>query len=128
MQHATIVIVSAQTATFMGTDCFMVPDTAFVESNGVQAASLSITVDTPNCPGFAAPLSGVVTATSGKGGPPPTDTGLPLPLTVSLNWSGNGATSISNDRNRMSCGGFSADTRSDMTSAVASASGSLTFA
>ena len=127
MQHATIVNVNTSTPSVTGSACFVVPDQAFVESNGVQAASLSVTVDETNfCPGFAAPLSGVVSAQDGKGVPPPA-AGLPLPLTIKLSWSGNGLTTSSTDRNRMSCGSFRADTTSDTNSSVADAGGSLTF-
>lgn len=126
MQHATLLLVQLKGPAASGFDCFMIPDSDFVVSNGVQSASLNATVTAAEfCPGFAEPLPGVGTGKAG-GGPPP-DGGIQLPLTVAINWSGNGATTVSTDENRTSCAGFSIQNHISDSSARATATGSLTM-
>jgi hypothetical protein len=127
IQHATTLYVSVQTDTSFGQDCFVVPDSAFVESNGVQSASLRVTVDATNlCPGFATPVSGVI-GDAGGGPPPPPPLDLPFPVTVTMTWTGNGVTSSNIDTNRSSCGGLSSVNHSSMASAIATASGTISL-
>ena len=126
VQHATILFVTVQSPTMFGQDCFVIPDSAFVQSNGVQDASVNVTVDaTDLCPGFATPLAGVIT--DAGGGPPPGGGGLPLPLTVNLTWTGNGVTSSNVDTSRSACGGFNSENHNSMTSAIASVNGTIVF-
>jgi hypothetical protein len=125
MQHATILIVQFKGATGAGFDCFVIPDSAFALGNGVQSASLNVTITDPStrCPGFAVPLADIA---SGKGGPPPGG-GIPLPLTVTASWSGNGATAMNTSENRSSCSGFSIESHLSVVSARSTATVSLTM-
>jgi hypothetical protein len=126
MQHATVLLVQLKGPAASGFDCFMIPDSDFVVSNGVQSASLNATVTAAEfCPGFAEPLPGVGAGKSG-GGPPP-DGGIQLPLTVAISWSGNGATSVTTDESHMSCAGFSIQNHISDSSARATATGSLSM-
>jgi hypothetical protein len=128
MQDATILMVQLKTPTVLGFDCFLIPDQDFVESNGVQAASLNATGDSSNlCPDFATPLPAVLSGSGGKGGGPGPGGNIQLPLTVTLSWAGNGTTSTSSDQGTSSCGGFSGEFHSHMSSAAAAATGALTF-
>jgi hypothetical protein len=125
MQHATILFVSVQTDTLTGQDCFIIPDSAFVQSNGVQNASVSVTVDATNlCPGFATKISGVI---GDAGGGPPPGLNLPFPVTVNMAWTGNGVTSSFSDNSRSSCGGFSSVNQTSQKSAIANATGTITL-
>jgi hypothetical protein len=125
--HATLLFVTIQTATFSGSDCFQIPDSDFVEGNGVQSATLNAYVDSSNlCYGSATPISDVLSGAGGKGGPPPV-TGIPLPMTVSLTWSGNGLTTLGTNSGHITCGTFSSAGQSSDQSAYGSASGTLTF-
>lgn len=126
MQHATVLLVQIDGPAAAGFDCFMIPDSDFVVSNGVQSATLNATVTAADfCPGFAEPLPGVGVGKPG-GGPPPGG-GIQLPLTVAVNWTGNGATTVSMDQSRTSCAGFSILNHISDTSARATATGSLTM-
>ena len=127
MQHATVLYVSVGTDTSFAQDCFVIPDAAFVQSNGVQSASLNVTVDATNlCPGFATPIAGVI-GDAGGGPPPPPPADLPFPVTIHMTWTGDGVTSSNLDTNRSTCGGFSSQNHSSMTSAVASAAGTISL-
>lgn len=127
MYHATLLFVTIQTPTFAGSDCFQIPDLDFVESNGVQSATLNAYVDSSNlCFGSATPISDVLSGAGGKGGPPPV-TGIPLPMTVSVTWSGNGLTTSATNAGHLMCGTFSSATQSSDQLAYGSANGTLTF-
>ncbi|HVH62271.1 MAG TPA: hypothetical protein VNA65_01590 [Candidatus Dormibacteraeota bacterium] len=125
-QHATILQVTIKAPTFVGQDCFVIPDQDFVLANGVQSATLTTKVDVPNrCPGFPTPLASVL-AGGGKGGPPPIP-GIPLPMTLSLSWTGNGVTQSTSDQSRMSCDGLRSENQNTLNVANGSADGTLTF-
>ncbi len=125
MQHSTVLFVSVQTDTLFGQDCFVIPDSAFVESSGVQSASVNVTVDATNlCPGYATPIAGVI---GDAGGGPPPGQDLPFPVTVSMTWTGNGVTSYFTDQSRSTCGGYSSVNHSTTSSAIASASGTISL-
>jgi len=127
MQHATILIVQVKSPTVLGDECFVIPDQDFVESNGVQAASLNAIGDTSNlCPGFATPLSSVLKGSGTKGGPGPGGN-LVLPLTVNLSWTGNGVTATSSGVGRFDCAGFSSVNQSHSMTTLGAATGTLTF-
>jgi len=127
MQHATILTVAIKGPVVSGFDCFIIPDSDFVISSGVQSASLNATVNAiDRCPGFAEPLAGLAAGKAGGGGPPPGG-GIQFPLTVNASWSGNGATSISNSSDQSSCGGLSMESHSSTSSARATATGSLSM-
>lgn len=125
MQHATILIVQFKGDTF-GSDCFIIPDSAFVVGGGAQSASVNVTITDPStrCPGFAVALAGVASGKPG-GGPPPGGQ-IPLPLTVSATWSGNGATATTTSEDRSTCGGFSMENHLSVSSARTTATASLT--
>lgn len=127
MEHATLLIVAIKGPAVAGFDCFKIPDSAFVVGNGVQSASLSATVNAiDRCPGFAEPLAGINAGKPGGGGPPPGG-GIQFPLTVSATWSGNGATAIFASSDRSSCGGFSMENHTTVSSARATATGSMSM-
>jgi hypothetical protein len=48
-------------------------------------------------------------------------------MTVNLTWAGNGVTSSSTDTSRSTCGGFTSENHQMGSSAIASASGTLSF-
>jgi hypothetical protein len=129
MYHATLLFVSIDTSTFSGSDCFQIPDLDFVESYGVQSASLNAYVDASNlCPGFATPVDAALSgAGCGKGCPPPPVPSIPLPMTVSITWSGNGVTTSSTSSAHFMCAGFNSAGESSDKSAYGSATGTLTF-
>ena len=126
MQHATMLIVQFQGATF-GSDCFIIPDSAFVVGSGEQSASVNVTITDPStrCPGFPVALAGVASGKPG-GGPPPGGQ-IPLPLTVNATWSGNGATATTTSQDRSTCGGFSMENHLSVSSARTTATASLTM-
>lgn len=124
-QHSTILIVQFKGDTF-GSDCFMIPDSAFVVGRDTQSASVNVTITdaATRCPGPFVPISGVGSGKPG-GGPPPAP--IPLPLTVVATWSGNGATATTTSQDRSTCGGFSMENHLSVDSARATGSVSLTM-
>jgi hypothetical protein len=127
MQHSTVLQVQLKGPAAGGSDCFIIPDSDFVVGSDVQSASVNATVNAiDRCPGFAEPLAGLAAGKAGGGGPPPAG-GIQFPLTVSANWSGNGATSISTSSDRSSCGGLSIENHTSTSSARATATGSLSM-
>lgn len=129
ISHATLLFVTIDTPTFSGSDCFQIPDSDFVESNGVQSATLNAYVDASSlCYGFPTPVDGALTgAGCGKGCPPPPVADIPLPMTVSITWTGNGVTTTATNSGHMRCSAFTAVAQQSSTSAYGSASGTLTF-
>jgi len=127
--HATLLYVTINTPTFSGSDCFQIPDSDFVQSNGVQSATLNAYVDASNlCYGFATALDGTLAgAGCGKGCPPPPVADIPLPMTVSLTWSGNGVTTSSVSSAHSICAGFNMAGQASDKSAYSTAAGTLTF-
>jgi hypothetical protein len=126
MQEATILIFSVKTNTVLGEECFVIPDKDFVQSDGVQLASLNTTASSL-CPGFATPLASVVGLSGGKGGGPGPGGNIVLPVTFNVNWQGNGTTATSINTGRFSCGGFSSENEGQMSSASGAATGTITF-
>ena len=124
--HMTLLFVTVQTDTTFESGCYEIPDSAFVESNGVQNASVNVTVDSPNLCEFgkATPVSDVL---GDAGGGPPPGSDIPLPLTVNMTWAGNGVTSANTDTGRATCGGFNSENQDSIKSAIASATGTLSF-
>jgi hypothetical protein len=128
MEHATLLYVDVQTNTISGFDCFVIPDSDFVESNGVQSATLNAYVDSSNlCYAYATPVGDVLSNRDGKGGPPPQQLPIPLPMTVSVTWSGNGVTTTGTQSGHSDCSTFTAMFQSSSKLAFGAASGSLTF-
>ena len=123
----TMVFVSFATPTIAGSNCFVVPDSAFVISRDIQSASLHVTLTGDmQCFGFATPLFqdiGAIPAAGGGGG---SGGDIPLPLGVDVTWKGPGLPFAFTTTSSEHCGGFTATFQLRGLSSQAIANGSFT--
>jgi hypothetical protein len=88
-------------------ECFVIPDSQFVVSSDLQAATLKATLTTDElCPGFMTPQLGASQAAPSAGGGGAPGGGLSLPLTVNVTWTGPGLAFKSTSTSNQTCGGF----------------------
>lgn len=129
ISHATLLYVTLQTGNISGSDCFVIPDSDFVQGPGLQSVTLNAYVDSSNlCYGLATTLDAALTgAGCGKGCPPPPPLDIPLPMSISITWTGNGVTSTSAQAGHSTCAGLTTTFQFSSTLVYGAASGTLSF-
>lgn len=128
VQHATVLFVTTFTPTFES-DCFVIPDSAFVVSRDAQSASLNVVLTGDQaCPGFAQTLaaaSGALPPAGGGGGA--VGPQLPLPLGLSFTWNGPGSSFTNESTGTSRCAGIETTNQFNGVNSEAEGSGVVTF-